>query len=132
MQCPDAGGPAVFTARSLIGLLNDTIIYDDDNICLQAGYYRQQRNVENSKLPDVEVIPNPASETVNFVLKNSTEGVCRILLMNSIGKTIFEGSFNCSLKSYSLDISHFAAGIYHAEIEISNSVYKNAKLVIVR
>src|SRR5437773_1574911 len=43
MQCPDEGGPAVFNARALLGLLDDHIIYDDENVCLQAGYYRQQQ-----------------------------------------------------------------------------------------
>ncbi len=74
----------------------------------------------------------PASETVSFILKNTTEGVCRLRLMNAIGKMVFENSFNCNEKKYSLNVSHFAPGIYHAEIEVSNSIHKNVKLVIVR
>ena len=64
--------------------------------------------------------------------ENTTEGVCKLRLMNAIAKLVFENSFNCSEKSYTLNISRFAPGIYHAEIEVSGSVHKNAKLVIVR
>ena len=37
-QCPYSGGVAVYIARSLIALFNDSIIYDDENNCLQQGY----------------------------------------------------------------------------------------------
>jgi hypothetical protein len=130
-QCPSAGGTAVYTARVMLSLISDEIDYDDDNACLQAGYYRMQQLQVNTDRAEIVIVPNPANETVKFITKNTLKGVCKIRLLNSIGKLVFESSFNCSDKEYTLDVSHFAQGIYQAEIEATGIEKKNAKLVIV-
>ena len=43
-QCPFAGGSAVERARSYVALINDSVYYDDLNICLQSGIYRFSKN----------------------------------------------------------------------------------------
>jgi hypothetical protein len=130
-QCPSAGGTAVYTARVMLSLITDEIEYDDDNACLQAGYYRMQQLQGKDVMSDIAIIPNPANETVKFIAQNNLDGVCKIRLINVIGKLVFESSFNCSDKEYTLDVSHFAQGIYQAEIEATGIEKKNAKLVIV-
>jgi hypothetical protein len=130
-QCPSAGGPGVFTARVMLSLITDEIDYDDDVVCLQAGYYRMAQEQLKNVISDIVIVPNPANETVKFIAQNNLEGVCKIKLINAIGKLVFESSFNCSDKVYTLDVSQFAQVIYQAEIEATGIEKKNAKLVIV-
>jgi hypothetical protein len=130
-QCPSAGGPAVYTARVMLSLITDEIDYNDDNACLQAGYYRMAQAQLNNVISDIVIVPNPANETVKFIAQNNLKGVCKIRLINAIGKLVFENTFNCSDKEYTVDVSHFAQGIYQAEIEAAGTEKKNAKLVIV-
>ena len=43
-QCPFAGGTAVYRARGMYELINDSIVYDDDAVCLAQGLYRSSNH----------------------------------------------------------------------------------------
>jgi|GEM_PF-3187842 len=132
MQCPASGGASVITARVLVGMVNDSIIYDDKTVCQQQGYFRSHAFEKSSAKPEVEIIPNPATESVTFKVSNSNEGLCFIRLLNSLGETVFEGSFACKDKVYHLNISRFKPGVYHAEIRANDSIFVNRRLSIIR
>ncbi|MEY3311773.1 MAG: Secretion system C-terminal sorting domain [Bacteroidota bacterium] len=131
-QCPAAGGPAVFTARALLETLTDSLIYDDENVCLQSGYFRLVNETKPVKIQDLIVVPNPANATVEITIRNVTEGIFRIRLINSHGRSILQKEFNCADKSLHLDVSKFPPGMYFVEAMLPESLYKNTKLVIVR
>jgi hypothetical protein len=132
MQCPAAGGPSVYTARALLEIITDSIVYDDENVCFQSAYFRLKSETEEVHSTELTVVPNPANETVEIKLNTIADGICHIRLMDALGNTVFKGSFNCSDKSYLLNVQKLVPGIYQSEVLINNIVIDNAKLVIVR
>ena len=132
-QCPFAGGAAVERARSFIALLNDTIAYNDDNICLQSGIYRYAndtvRTVEENK---IIIQPNPASNEVSIILKGEFEGLCNIQIKNAMGEEILFSQMNCAEKQRMVDVSNLAQGVYIVKVNVNNITFLNSKLVIVR
>ncbi len=131
-QCPAAGGPAVYTARALLETFTDSIVYDDENFCLQSGYFRVINETKPVQIQELIVVPNPASESIEISLRNVTEGICRIRLINSHGKPLLQHEFNCADNVLQIDVSNIPPGMYFVEALLPESLYKNTKLVIVR
>src|SRR6185436_15914480 len=90
-QCPYTGGPAVERARTFIAIVNDSIAYDDETVCLIHGVFRAsnvkfQQFQEESK---IMVKPNPANSKVEITLKGGFEdGICKIELRNFFGQLL--------------------------------------------
>ncbi|HMR47570.1 MAG TPA: T9SS type A sorting domain-containing protein, partial [Bacteroidia bacterium] len=135
LQCPYAGGPAVERARALLALLNDSIFYDDDNVCLQSGIYRSS-GIDSStvveKLRFIYINPNPATNKVTITLIGKFEGLCNIEIKNSVGEIVLSKQTDCKNAVTDINISKIAAGFYSVKVQINNSNSVNSKLVIVR
>ncbi len=134
-QCPYAGGQAVDKARVFIALIDATMVYFDDDICLQSGIYRQGNTLqENTFEPsqDVKLIPNPANDKLNVILESNATGVCKVTLENSISQILITEVFNCKEKIHSMDISIIPAGVYTVKVDFEESKTKIIKLVIAR
>ncbi|MBK6643058.1 MAG: hypothetical protein IPG39_18405 [Bacteroidetes bacterium] len=80
-QCPLAGGNAVFKARAILSLINDELVYDDINICLQAGILLRQI----PKKPTARLYPNPTNNSVTLVYELPKGSPAELLLFNSTG-----------------------------------------------
>lgn len=132
-QCPQAGGKAVYTARSFVSLLNDSITYDDENNCLQQGYYRLSVTDSSAmQATDVALIPNPADETTQIILNKKYEGVCKVSITDAYSKTVYVNEFDCKQQKLYISTKGFSQGVYHVRISINNNYIKTAKLVIAR
>ena len=132
-QCPQAGGWAVYTARSFVSLFNDSVNYDDENNCLQQGYYRLSV-IDSSVMQttDVTLIPNPADETTQFILNKKYEGVCKVNITDAYSKAVYVNEFDCKQQKLSISTKRFSQGVYHVRISINNNVIRTAKLIIAR
>lgn len=98
----------------------------------EVRFFRIQIQNLQANYQDLLVVPNPANESVEIRLQNVTEGICRIRLINSLGKIILAREFNCSDTTIQLDISKFPPGMYVVEVLLPEHLYKNTKLVIFR
>ncbi|MCC7513363.1 MAG: hypothetical protein IT212_01550, partial [Bacteroidia bacterium] len=133
VQCPQSGGIAVYIARSLVALFNDSIIYDDDNVCLQQGYYRLSNELKNNKtFIEAVLIPNPASNYADVVLNKSFEGICKVKITDIYSKVIFEQSFDCGKKQFRINTTGFLNGMYNVQIIINDNAHSLIKLIIVK
>ena len=56
-QCPYTGGPAVYTARSLYSMVDNTINWNDEAICATSGVLPRHRKPETG----FAVYPNPST-----------------------------------------------------------------------
>ncbi|MEP7171156.1 MAG: T9SS type A sorting domain-containing protein, partial [Bacteroidota bacterium] len=132
-QCPYIGGTAVYRARPYVTMFNDTIEYNDDDLCEQHGIYRvaQDKNTE-IKNRDILIIPNPANDIAEIILQGDYEGICKIKVEDIIGRIIKINTFDCKRKRNIISTSGFAPGIYQINVIINNDYIKTAKLVIVR
>ncbi|MEY3311782.1 MAG: hypothetical protein RL348_1115, partial [Bacteroidota bacterium] len=75
-QCPLAGGNAVFRARAILSLISDNYVYDDVNICLQAGIILRQ----TPKKPTARLYPNPANNSVTLAYELPEGSTAELLL----------------------------------------------------
>ena len=133
-QCPHVGGKAVERARTFFAMLNDTIVYDDDFVCLQSGVYRftndSAKTVEENK---IIIQPNPANDKVEIKLVGKFEdGICKITIRNSVGEVVLSAGMNCNDKQKLIDVSNLSQGVYSINVNANNIVQITEKLVIIR
>jgi acetyl esterase/lipase len=72
----------------------------------------------------VNVYPNPTTDYVSF---NSSSNIQSITIFDNNGKLI--NSFNPNRFTFTVNVSNFAKGIYHAEISNGN-VIRNEKFIV--
>ncbi|MCO5288443.1 MAG: T9SS type A sorting domain-containing protein [Bacteroidetes bacterium] len=131
-QCPFAGGAAVERARSFIALVNDSVYYDDLNICLQSGIYRIANSDSSITLENSIIIkPNPANDKVEVFLNGNLDGVCFIELKNIMGEIVLMDEMNCKDKRKIIDLGKFSQGVYSIKVH-TNNFETIKKLVIVK
>ncbi|MBV6454529.1 MAG: hypothetical protein FNNCIFGK_01785 [Bacteroidia bacterium] len=134
-QCPFAGGAAVERARSFIALVNDSVYYDDENVCLQSGIYRMA-NVDSEKINNSNSIiikPNPANDKVEVLLNGDFgDGLCKIEIRNSIGETVMVIEMNCKEKRKIIELNKLTQGVYSININANNILQSITKLVIIK
>ncbi|HNU48225.1 MAG TPA: T9SS type A sorting domain-containing protein [Bacteroidia bacterium] len=132
-QCPQSGGMAVYVARSLVSLFNDTLVYDDDNVCLQQGYFRMAQKANKKSISsDIAIIPNPADEMTQIILSKKQEGVCKVGITDAYSKSVYTNEFDCKTQHLTISTKGLVQGIYFVEIKINGSSVKTAKLIIAR
>jgi len=130
-QCPYTGGPAVYRARTLVALFNDTIDYE--NSCLQNGSLRIQQPVKNVKTtPLIAVNPNPADSKIDIRINKDLEGICKIEIATSLGSIVYSEIRNCKEKSFSIQTSFLTPGIYAVKVVVGSVATNVVKLVIAR
>jgi hypothetical protein len=127
-QCPLAGGNAVFKARAILSLITDEMVYDDVNICLQAGIILRQ----TPKKPAAHLYPNPANSSVTLVYELPEGSTAELLLYNSVGMLQLKKPLNTDMTSMSFSTEHLSPGVYHYRVNSNNDFQLNGKLVIIR
>ncbi len=105
--------------------------YDDQAECSLQGIFRQA-NLKDKHIPKINLIPNPANESVEIYFKGYQIGLCRLLVSNTMKKKILTIDFDCSNEFYKLNTSKLSPGIYSIEFIINNIHIGTEKLVIVR
>jgi hypothetical protein len=136
-QCPLAGGAAVERARTFVAMINDTMSYEDDANCLVNGIYRHA-NVDSTAEIKQEVVnkiiikPNPASDKIEILLLGKFEGLCKISILNSLGKEILTKEMPCSKQNMLLDISNFAQGVYTIKVFASDNTQLIQKITVIK
>lgn len=132
-QCPFVGGAAVERARTFIALINDSVFYDDANVCLQSGIYRIANSDSLVEITTGIIIkPNPANDKVEILLNGDFgEGLCKVEIRNFIGELILTNEMNCKNKHKVIDLSKLSQGIYSIKVS-ANNIELIQKLVIVK
>ncbi|MBP6511629.1 MAG: T9SS type A sorting domain-containing protein [Bacteroidia bacterium] len=131
-QCPYQGGNAVYSARFYSFLFNDSIEYDDMDICLQQGIYRighDESIIE--KTINLELHPNPANEYVEIKVVGLKPSKINISIYDLEGRILSTYS-NVNSEGFKLDVSHFKNGIYLVCVDGNEKVQFKGKLAVVR
>ena len=120
--CPLAARSAVYRARDMYALINDTLQYSDSAVCAFEGYFRESTNVLYPALTKKEnhsnyfkALPNPASERVLFTFK-ANDSTSDLTIYNLSGNIIYSTVLNANTNQLSIDISNFVKGVYIAHI----------------
>ncbi len=132
-QCPQAGGKAVYLARSYVSMFNDSVVYDDTNICMQQGYYRLAAKNSNIRAAEgIDIIPNPAKNYIDIMINKNTDGMCLISIIDNYSKPIYKEWFEYRRQKHRINTQGFANGIYQVQVTIEGAPSKTIKLVIVK
>jgi hypothetical protein len=132
-QCPFVGGGAVERARSMVAMVNDSVTYNDDYVCLQSGIYRMENDTtEKVQSSNIKIIPNPASDKVTIELFGIDDGICKVQIRNVLNERVYESEFNCAEKNHLINISDLSNGIYSITVNAANKKSLINKLIIVR
>jgi hypothetical protein len=135
--CPQAGGNAVYRARAIYEMINDSVEYDDSTICRVAGYYRtamQEITEQINYVPKVvaaekfefTVFPNPIKSELNLLFNKNTSGTIKI--NDALGKLVYSGTMNNEVSKYLIDLKHLSTGIYIITFS-NNKEFINKKFI---
>ena len=133
-QCPSQGGSAVYRARFFVSLFNDSLTYNDFSVCLAQGYYREmnpslnQVNIE----PNLILKPNPAGESVEIIVENSSKINYSICIIDLEGRNMINYIKVASDLKTIINTSELSPGIYFVLVDDSNGLKLSKKLIILR
>jgi len=109
-MCPALGGDAVYKARSIHVLFNDTIEYDDELTCLQAGVQFRIAQEKNKTAYKVKIFPNPTFDVIWFDGLAEIEGAINLQITNMLGEQVLNSILLPTQKN--INIQNLAAGVY--------------------
>ena len=131
-QCPYAGGNAVIRARVWISMINDSIEYNDNAVCLQSGIYRLGVDITSEKINDEIIIqPNPAGDYITVITKSISSENCKIEIINNLNQVVLAKQLACNNQE-KIDVSKINQGLYAVKIFLNNGLTKIQKLIITR
>ncbi len=136
VQCPLAGGKAVFLARGLYEL-QEPIFVNDIAVCFDAGYNLRQGNtqpieesIRTMDTKDYTVYPNPTNNKVT--ISGSLDETNTIVVYDRIGNKVTEIAVKDANDSLTIDTIGLPAGIYLLQIQKNGNIVFSTKLIIIR
>ncbi|MFN0187904.1 MAG: T9SS type A sorting domain-containing protein, partial [Bacteroidia bacterium] len=132
--CPSQGGSAVYRARFFVSLFNDSLTYNDFNVCLAQGYYREMAGTlsDASIEPTIIVKPNPANEQVEIMIENNKEKDYILRITDLEGRIKYHFNKTASELKTIINTSELNPGIYFVLVDDSSGLQLSKKLIIVR
>ena len=137
--CPQAGGNAVYRARAIYQMINDTVDYNDSAVCRNEGYFRQamqeiteqlsikQINQKNSNQDfEMALFPNPAKQNLNLIFNENKTG--QIKIFDSLGKLQYSTTIVAPISLLQIDLRQFSNGIYYLQFSCED-VLVNKKFI---
>jgi hypothetical protein len=129
-QCPLTGGNAVFRARALYSLIDDTREYDDMLLCLAQGLLTKR--FADSAPMLCHVVPNPADDQATLVLPAPLVESARLLLTNAMGAEVMRLQVPADQSRFSFSTRGLVPGIYHYTVLNPMGVIGGGRLAIER
>jgi len=131
--CPALGGSAVYKARSLYYLINDTASYNDANLCIQQGVlFRIAQETNSSSVSStIKIYPNPTKESFTIECPFIENQSVRYTILSSIGQVVLSGRILSTVQIIEVVPDQIAAGIYLIKLtDQDGTVLKMEKLII--
>lgn len=130
-QCPMVGGNAVYTARSLYWLIDDSQEYDDQLLCLPHGIV--VRSALQEEPPAVTVVPNPTRDRAALVLDEPLEEAGLLVLYNLAGQEVLRVEVPAGEPRTEFATGNLAAGVYQYRVQQGGgALLGQGKLTLVR
>lgn len=128
--CPTLGGKAVYMARSLNFLWNDTISFNDTELCNAVGQvFRQAKPSISTNYNGLRIYPVPSNGLLKIESKNHTSTIINLSIYNLMGQKLM--SFTANSNSVELDLNKFnlSSGIYTAQVTYENNKTENGRFL---
>jgi uncharacterized repeat protein (TIGR01451 family) len=112
---------------------NTASIYFDTNPAIVTNTFNTEfvatLGIDNFESSNLIVFPNPANDSVQINLQNTSETIDAILINDILGKNI-RSITNVSSNQNTIDVSNLSQGIYFVTITTENNLKLVKKLVI--
>jgi hypothetical protein len=130
-QCPYSGGRAVYQARAMIMLFNDTLNYDDEQICNISN-----QDLKNDKSIDrgsFIVYPNPTDGELHMAYSTIDFETYTIHIYDVTGKILYSQTFDGGIGNLSFNFSNYTPGVYFYNINpLQGETIKKGTFVIIK
>jgi hypothetical protein len=129
-QCPMLGGNAVFKARSLYWLIDDTQDFDDPVLCLPYGVVLKR--LLDQHINAVSIVPNPASDEATLVLTRALKDPGTLFMYDAVGAEVLRRSIPAEAMRFVFATAALAPALYHFKVLSAGVVISVGRLTIVR
>jgi hypothetical protein len=129
-QCPMVGGNAVFKARSLYWLIDDTYDFDDALLCLPHGII--VKSLMEHQANAVSVIPNPAGDEATLVLDRTLDEPGVFVVFDALGSEVMRSVVPLEMPRMTINTSSLAPALYHYQVRGPSGIIGDGKITIVR
>jgi hypothetical protein len=128
-QCPLAGGRAVYQARALYTLVNDSLVYTNDSLnCAVLGL--SWRQIKPTVQDEVQLIPNPASHSTRVIWDKEIYPAASIGLYSLLGKQQMHVKTIENTGEIEVDIASLSQGFYIFQLmDAYGNPIKNVKFI---
>jgi len=128
--CPFTHGQGVYIARALYTLIDP--LYEFVNICETDPNFAPKKKQITEKEQQILIYPNPASDIVNFELKNiEIEGKAIVQISDVNGRIVLNKTTEIKLIN-TLDVSNLTNGCYSLKIILSTGQTFNEKICLTK
>jgi len=128
--CPFTHGQGVYIARALYTLIDP--LYEFMNICETDPGFAPKKKQITEKEQQIHIYPNPASDIVNFELKNiDLEGKAVVQISDVNGRIVLNKTTEIKLIN-TLDVSNLTNGCYSLKIILSTGQTFNEKICLTK
>ncbi|MBA3648258.1 MAG: T9SS type A sorting domain-containing protein [Chitinophagales bacterium] len=129
-QCPFIGGNAVYLARGMYELMNDSMIYNDNQTC---NSIQQIKNASIDKTEvSMNVYPNPSDKMFFLDYSLPLDKEYQFYITNLSGKIIMDIDIYGTYGKREIDISSLLPGFYTMYLSDNNLPKWRSKLIIIR
>lgn len=127
---PLVGGVAVYRARALYDLFDDSQDFDDPALCLQHGIITRHMELPNGQAL-IGILPNPASDeaTLVYSLNEGTTG--HLMLYDALGQEVQRYPLSTDAQRFYFSTTELAPGAYHYVVRENHAILGEGKLVVV-
>lgn len=141
LQCPYSGGPAVYSARTMLKFGNINMSYDDYTVCWSQGIYRKASPTQNQNDEvlggtggfKIALSPNPADAEINVYYTGLATNSATLEIINLAGELVLKRIELPSIKtSTTINTSTLANGVYLLKVFENSHCLSQTKLVIVK
>lgn len=132
IQCPYAGGPGVYQARSLYSIVDNQIVYNDIYNCAQLGYYRLKNNNKDISIKSIKIIPNPVQNKAKLVYQLSPDSKGSCYIYNANGSLILLINLLANTTNYEFDTEVFKSGIYHYRVSSDGNYVGSGNFAVIK
>ena len=129
-QCPMIGGNAVFKARSLYWLIDDSYDFDDPLLCLSYGIV--VKSLTEREANAISVIPNPARDEASLVMPQELKDPGTLIMYDALGAEVLRSSIPAETMRFAFSTTALSPALYHYKVLTVEGVIGAGKLTILR
>ena len=127
-QCAISGGPAVFKARSLFSLIDESITFNDKDICYAQGIILKHKK----EVSNFMVYPNPTTGKIRVDYNVSSINPGLIEIYDGVGRKVRSIKLLPENHEEELDLSDLMEGLYTYRFIFDQSVIDNGQISLIR